>query len=427
MKKYLQQIWYEMRHQPLIGIVTLSATALAIFLIMVVVTIQQVKVAPFAPEINRDRMLAGHGMHVKSLSRNEDGSAMAISPAALHELYDSLPGVKALSVYVERNMENISVTGRTSMTAEVLDNDEKFWDIFSFEFIDGKPYDKAAVEAGMKEAVISESVARRMFDTGKASGREIKIAHIPYRVVGVVKDVSPLATAAYANVFIPYTSQPGNTRASEYGELFGALEAFMLIDEHASVPDIKKEVERRYSILSSRLKKQDQEVLYHGQPYTQEERITSHGSNNTPDTETDRNLRYAIYVILLLIPAINLGSITQSRLRRRISEIGIRRAFGCTRRRVILDILVENFIISLAGGIIGLLLAICFSYFYTGIFSDINPEYPTPQIDFSMIFHTSTFFAALLFCFLLNLISAGLPAWRASRVNPVEAINSVHK
>ena len=57
MNKNLRQVLYDMKHQPVIGIVTMIGTALAIFLIMVVVMMNRVTVAPFAPETNRDRTL----------------------------------------------------------------------------------------------------------------------------------------------------------------------------------------------------------------------------------------------------------------------------------------------------------------------------------------------------------------------------------
>ena len=44
-----------------------------------------------------------------------------------------------------------------------------------------------------------------------------------------------------------------------------------------------------------------------------------------------RRERVIIFIILLLVPAINLSSMTQSRLRQRVAEIGVRRAFGSTR------------------------------------------------------------------------------------------------
>lgn len=73
-----------------------------------------------------------------------------------------------------------------------MDTDDNFWKVYDFTFIDGKPYDRSAFEAGLAEAVISESIARRVFGSANVAGKELLINYVPYKVVGVVKDVSTL-------------------------------------------------------------------------------------------------------------------------------------------------------------------------------------------------------------------------------------------
>ena len=86
------------------------------------------------------------------------------------------------------------------------ETDDIFWRVFDFSFIGGKPYDKAMFDAGQPVAVITESVSRVLFGTTESVGREFLLAHAPYRVVGVVKDVSTLAERCYGQVWAPYTS-----------------------------------------------------------------------------------------------------------------------------------------------------------------------------------------------------------------------------
>lgn len=76
-KQYFTQAWAQLRQQPMISAVSIAGTALAIFLIMLVVMMQQVKVAPFAPESNRDRFLHVHYMSItnKSWGEGNDGEA----------------------------------------------------------------------------------------------------------------------------------------------------------------------------------------------------------------------------------------------------------------------------------------------------------------------------------------------------------------
>ena len=135
-----------------------------------------------------------------------------------------------------------------------------------------------------------------------------------------------------------------------------------------------------------------------------------------------RRQRIMIFVILLIVPAINLSSMTQSRLRQRVSEIGVRRAFGSTRAELMGQIIAENLVVTLLAGIV--LLSVAFAYmgntllFAQEFSQTLNP----PEVDASILLHASTFAWALLFCFVLNLMSSGFPAWRAARIGIVNAL-----
>ncbi len=162
-----------------------------------------------------------------------------------------------------------------------------------------------------------------------------------------------------------------------------------------------------------------------GRPYVQEKEAAGSYSQIEPDLDATHRQRLIIYMILLLVPAINLSSMTESRLRGRMSEIGVRRAFGCTRLETMLMILAENLLVTVVAGIIGLVLSVIFAYFVQDslFVSDIIAmDIPQAKIAISSLLHWSTFIWALVFCFILNLLSTGIPAWRASRANIVESI-----
>ena len=127
---------------------------------------------------------------------------------------------------------------------------------------------------------------------------------------------------------------------------------------------------------------------------------------------------------MLIVPAINLSSMTQSRLRQRVSEIGVRRAFGSTRMEIMGQILMENMVVTLIAGLLGFLMSVAFAHFGSDILFSVgySSTYVTPKTDLSMLLHASTFGLALLFCFILNLLSTGIPAWVASRIHIVTAM-----
>ena len=306
---------------------------------------------------------------------------------------------------------------------DVKETDDDFWRVFDFAFTAGKPYDRATFDAGQPVAVITESVARLLFGTTDVAGREFLLAHAPYRISGVVRDVSTLAETAYAQVWIPYTStdQEGNTW--EAG-LMGMMSCTILARSRADFPAIREECDRRLAAFNQVIGEDGWKIFTRNRPYDQEKNAIAYAANWEPDLKAERRSRWIIFLILLIVPAINLSSMTQSRLRQRVSEIGVRRAFGSTRGELMGQILGENLIVTLLAGMVGLLLSLAFAYVGDSILfsqeysATLNP----PTVDASILIHLSTFLWALLFCFVLNLLSAGIPAWRASRMNIVEAI-----
>ena len=424
-KQYFQQAWGQLRQQPLISLVNVAGTALSIFLIMLVVMMQQVKVAPFAPESNRDRFL-----HVRcgSITNEEWGEGNSsngpISVRTGRELYKSLTTPEAVTLYtIGTTATPVSLPNQPATAVDVKETDDDFWRVFDFAFTAGKPYDRATFDAGQPVAVITESVARLLFGTTDVAGREFLLAHAPYRISGVVRDVSTLAETAYAQVWIPYTStdQEGNTW--EAG-LMGMMSCTILARSRADFPAIHEECNRRLEVYNQQISETGWRFISRNRPYDQEKNAIAYGANWEPDVKADRRNRWVIFLILLIVPAINLSSMTQSRLRQRVSEIGVRRAFGSTRGELMGQILGENLIVTLLAGIVGLLLSVAFAWLGDNIlFSQaysmtLNP----PTVDASILIHLSTFLWALLFCFVLNLLSAGIPAWRAARMNIVESI-----
>ncbi len=422
-KQYFTQAWAQLRQQPMISAVSIAGTALAIFLIMLVVMMQQVTVAPFAPESNRDRFL-----HVKwmSIANKEWGDGTSNGPMSVRtaqECFQSLKTPEAVSIYAcQTESTPVGLPGQPSTGVDMLQTDDAFWRIFDFSFTAGKPYDKAMFDSGIPVAVITESVSRHLFGTTESVGREFLLNHAPYGVCGVVKDVSTLATTAYGQVWIPFTST--NFKNDTWSDHMGMASCTILARHRSDFPAIREEAERRQREYNTLIGEQGYELIYRNRPYDQEKNALVTGANMEPDVNAARRQRLIIFLILLIVPAINLSSMTQSRLRQRVSEVGLRRAFGSTRMEIMGQIVAENLVLTFFAGVLGLLLSVAFAYlgesmlFAEGFSKTVN----APLIDSSILLHVSTFGWALFFCFVLNLLSSGIPAWKASRVGIVNAL-----
>ena len=115
--------------------------------------------------------------------------------------------------------------------------------------------------------------------------------------------------------------------------------------------------------------------------------------------------------MLLLVPALNLTGVTQSAVQKRRSEMGLRKVFGATRGILFSQLLCENGLITLLGGVIGLVL----SLLLLPVCKDFLLKDAETVLHTDMLFQPGIFLVALLFCLLLNLLSVGIPALRISR------------
>lgn len=423
-KQYYKQALAQLHQQPLISIISILGTALSIFLIMLVVMIQQVKVAPFSPESNRDRFLHVRYMSIGHKDWGDSNSNGPMSAQTAKECYKSLKIPEAVSMFCCMPVAApISLPGTPAISADLRQTDDTFFKVFDFRFLSGKPYDKATYDAGLPVAILTESISRSLFGTTESVGKEFLLGHAPYKVVGIVRDVSTLADTSYGQVWVPATATNliNETWCDNH---MGMMSVVILARSRDDFEAIRNEAYKRMDEYNKVIAAGGYHLIDRNRPYDQEKQSISFSANQEPNVSDARRQRIIIFVILLLIPAINLSSMTHSRLRQRVSEIGVRRAFGSTRSELVGQIILENLVISLLAGIIGLLISIIFAYTGTTLLfaqaysATLNP----PTVDAAMLLQPSTFLYALLFCFVLNLLSSGIPAWRASRANIVDAL-----
>lgn len=426
MKQKIRQIIYDMRRQPLISGVTFIATAMAVFLFMIVAVTSRVKTIPFAPESCRDRLMVGRYFHIKNTNGDGDSSGGA-SYYVIKQLYDGLEGVEQIS-FMSQDSYEVQVHGTENETFQGTARtvDAAFFKIFDHELIAGRYFTDAESASELPVVVISESTARKTFGKADATGMPITLNHKKYTVIGVVKDSSALATTAHGDVFFTFGTPSTQSQSDDiWSVYFGGVAAALLVKKGVDLQSIRDQVKARYANIDTELKPQGLEAVYHESPYDQEVlAMNIVGSNVTPDTPGKKKMRYLLYAILLIVPAINLSSLLHSRMHKRLTEFGVRRAFGCTRTRIISDIIWENFLITLVGGLAGVLSGVIFAMTYSGLYENMETygTEVTPAI--SSVLNWGTILIAVAVCFILNIISATVPAWQASRLNPVEAINN---
>lgn len=423
-KVYWKQALSMLKENKLLSVISILGTALAIAMIMVIVIVWQVRTADYPPENNRNRMLFVKAAGATRIADNTENSSGMLSLNAIKEVFYPLKSAESVGISSYMQQKFVSVTDETvRFPNDVLYTDANFWKIFNFRFIAGQPYMEEEVNSGIHKAVICETTARRLFGSADVVGNTVLLGYVPYTISGVVEDVSLLAESAYANVWLPYSTHEPLLR-SYCEDLLGAFSCYILVSEPSNLSSVKAETESNVNKLNSGLS--DWWLKLDGAPDTQMDLLARTNSAEEPDTKMLLAKYILILGILLLIPAINMSGISLSRMQKRMAEIGVRKSFGATRTKLLEQILYENMFLTLLGGITGLvvsyialfilqdwLLASNVSVFATG----------STIIKAGMIFSPLIFGLAFLFCLLMNLLSAGIPAWRASSMNIIDALN----
>ena len=112
-------------------------------------------------------------------------------------------------------------------------------------------------------------------------------------------------------------------------------------------------------------------------------------------------------------------------MQQRISELGVRKAFGATRNTLIRQILNENLVLTSLGGILGLIFSYLAVYaMRTWLFTNSQNIGTAGDFSLSMeaLFSPMVFVLAFVFCLVINILSAGLPAWITARRTIVDSL-----
>ncbi|WP_449405685.1 ABC transporter permease [Massilia phosphatilytica] len=118
-------------------------------------------------------------------------------------------------------------------------------------------------------------------------------------------------------------------------------------------------------------------------------------------------------LLFMLLPALNLVNLNMGRILERSAEIGVRKAFGATSLQLAGQLVVENVLLCLAGGLLGLACARLALWWL-----EASQLIPYLDVDINL----PVFASGMLLAFVFGLLSGALPAWKMSRLDPVHAL-----
>ena len=297
---------------------------------------------------------------------------------------------------ITSNYDSLFINGKEERLM-VIGSDEFYKPVRNLVLLAGRFMDTGDVDLRQKVALMTEKLAKRLYGTQDAAlGKTIKLHGLQFTVIGTFKEKvesfgqSELSTET---VVIPITVQNYFTPVERIDPLYVQVRA----------PDDVEAVTREvHEILSSRHRP--------GAAY-KVENLTAILNAAKSIAEVLTMVLVLVSAIALVISGIGIMNIMLVTVTERTREIGVRMAVGASRRDILLQFLTEAVLISLTGGMIGIVVGVALPL-SVGFFVD-NIRIPISTWSIVVAFTVSS---------LVGLVFGMLPASRASRLNPTEAL-----
>ena len=288
-------------------------------------------------------------------------------------------------------LEDVPVDGATANIA----------DIDKLDIADGRYFTSSENDAAMRVAYVGADIANKLFPSGAAIGGEIQIAGLPYRIIGV-------ATAKGTVFGVPqdtFITLPLKTYANNFGALIRQRTLYFVATAKSDNSFADAVEEARFLMRARR-------------------RLSAGEKDNfgilTPDAITgirDRILgtvslvAIAVPAIALVVGGIVIMNIMLVSVTERTKEIGIRKSLGARRGDILKQFMVEAITLSAIGGAVGVLLAWVIGRILTAVF------FPT-------YLSVAAIIIAITVSGGIGVLSGIFPAWKAARLDPIEALRA---
>jgi putative ABC transport system permease protein len=340
-----------------------------------------------------------------NISVNTSKTSERFTPEDMRILEDQLPDIKGVSpnlsaygkVTTRKGAYNCSISGGTEVFEHAISNG-----------IDkGQYFTRQQVDAGQRVCVMLEDDARHIYGTTDVIGMELDITvegkTATYTIVGLRKNMNDMyqflmqGQEYFAQIEVPYTAL-----GADFDYETGRFSELYLFDDQSTL-----------SVSVNKAK----EILENNHGLRGEGVINAFSMADFSD-QLNNILGYAqkflilVSVISLVVGGIGVMNIMLVSVTERTREIGIRKSIGASTGAIMTQFLAEAAILTLLGGIVGIILGIGMAYVVC------------TAIGFDVIITPTSVLGAAFFSILIGLFFGIYPARKAAKMRPIDALRA---
>lgn len=301
-----------------------------------------------------------------------------------------------MKVYSARNV-TMRYKDRNWQT-QVVGSTTNYFESFSWRFERGSVYTDVDYANAEAVCVIGAKVYDELFRGEDALGKTIVVGKLPTKVIGVLEERGGSVGGPHVDdrVIMPLTTVTSRIVNEK---------RYLSMVRLKTNRDLDKTIEDVRAVLRAN----------HGLKGNLDDDFTIRSSKDILAFVTVISGSLLLFlgtasIVALVVSGFVLANLFYLTIQERKKDIGIRRAYGATRKGILLSFLFESILITFIGGIAGILLSVVLGGTFEKLF------------DIPMKFSFKVVIFALFFSFATGVLSGLKPALRASRIEPIEAI-----
>ena len=306
-----------------------------------------------------------------------------------------VPGIVAASPVVQLE-ERVAVGSGKERDIQILGVFPEYKIVRNLVVVSGRFFDAQDEQAHNKIGVITQKMAEEIYGSPEeAVGRAIKLSGLPFTIIGTFKervDTFGQSEVTTNTMVIPYTVARYFTETPIVKQIYFSVADPAMVDP--ATAQIHRVIQGRHR----------PESVYNVTNLTQLVVVAEKTANALT------LVLLAVAAVVLLVSGIGIMNIMLATVSARIREIGIRKALGATNREIRFQFLSEAILISVGGGLIGVVLGLALPYSVRFL-----TEYRIPISGLSAI-------VAIVVSSLVGILFGTVPAARAAKLDPVESL-----
>jgi putative ABC transport system permease protein len=328
--------------------------------------------------------------------RMEAGSRLNLTLEDAEAIKKQCPLIKNASPQVDDNAQ-VEYRNR-NVNVNVDGCGQDYPDVTNHRVRDGRFFTDQEVKSHARLAVLGEEVARELFDLQSPLRKTITIGRQPFVVIGVLRRMGGQGRDNPDNsVYVPVTTA--------MRRMFGMERIEAIVCQARSTEQMAAAEESVLALLRRRHSKPGG-----GEPDFRVMNQATIAEARDEQQSTFASLITWLAVVSLVVGGIGIMNIMLVSVTERTREIGVRKAIGAKRINILAQFLMEALLLSLLGGLLGTAIGI----FGSGIVAEAN--------DWTIVLSIEAILLAFGCSVFVGISSGMYPAWKASRLNPIQAL-----